>query len=293
MAKINSLVLRKANGKLAGTTIYTTEGVTIMREVNEKPKNPQSTPQMTHRCKLSNLVNGYRLLRPWILQAYPKNKALNSFYNTFVSKNLKNSQIYLPKDVAAKGVFVPAAYKMSEGNLAVNVMNTMDVTGTDAYLKALDLPSSWRPNQDHTVGEMSQKLREANPGLFEGAQVSFILVLYNVETGKTSMFSESFIIDSQSEVEFIASFKAVTPTIHDATLSMKISEAQLAANVVGAYCVVSSMNGSKLEVTSATMAVAGKTAFNTDDDIKRAIASYAIQTADNALNPASPEVIVK
>lgn len=174
MAKLNNLLMRKSQGKLAGATIYTTEGVTIMREVNEHPKNPRTDAQMLQRCKLGNLVNFYQALQPYWKKAFEKKEKLNSDYNRFVQLNLANSPVYLTKKQVADNVVVPADYIVSQGSLVTGV-TWANNNGQLGYLTGQFSGGS----SNMTIAAFSASLIAAGIGLQYGDQLTFISVNLN------------------------------------------------------------------------------------------------------------------
>lgn len=79
--------------------------------------NPRTKAQMAQRVRLANLVNGYRVMRPVLGDSFLSRPANQSSYNAFVRANLASSRVFLTKDQAASGLFIPDAYKVTSGNL--------------------------------------------------------------------------------------------------------------------------------------------------------------------------------
>lgn len=170
MAKHKQLWLKGSKGKLAGTTFYQTAGVTIQREINYDPSNPRTDKQMTQRTKLANLVNMYRAGKSFFPRAFENKKALESDYNKFVSYNLTNSPIYLTKGEAAKGLFIPAAYQISQGSLpAIGAVELTDDTATYAAVNGGSMSANT------TVGQYTQSLMGSFDHVQDGDQLSFVI----------------------------------------------------------------------------------------------------------------------
>lgn len=169
MAKHKQLWLKGSKGKLAGTTFYQTAGVTIQREINYDPSNPRTDKQMTQRTKLANLVNMYRAGKSFFPRAFENKKALESDYNKFVSYNLTNSPIYLTKGEAAKGIYVPAAYQISQGSLPA--LDNMDNAGGTFSLNSV---AGGSMSANTTVAQYSAAFKEYYPHVEDGDQLSIV-----------------------------------------------------------------------------------------------------------------------
>lgn len=206
MAKVNSLFMRKANGKLAGATLYTEAGVTIMREINQSPKNPRTHAQMAHRVKLANLVNMYRALRPWLLLGTENKEALKSDYNMFVSRNLTNSPVYLTKQAAKAGYFVPADYAVTAGSLGVQAaFSGIGGGSAGGYAYLIPVGTSASITSSTTFGDFCKLFTEGPAGANgwkNGMQVSIIAFDPQVDvqemTRNTAIKAFSFVLDTTS-----------------------------------------------------------------------------------------------
>lgn len=265
MAKINNLLMRKSQGKLAGATLYTTEGVTIMREVNEHPKNPRTDAQMLQRCKLGNLVNFYQALQPYWKKAFEKKEKLNSDYNRFVQLNLANSPVYLTKKQVADNVVVPANYIISLGSIqTLGAVSLSDGDATFTLATGLSVTSST------TVAQFSAALVAADARYQLGDQITLI--------GVSNADNSNFLV----EVTLSSSDSRQLSAVLGSNLSITTSgfTHEYGPNVFGGAIVVSRMIAGKLNVSNATMvsnvATAG-TAYTSDEAKANAIKSYGGQ----------------
>lgn len=238
MAKLNNLLMRKSSGKLAGATIYTTEGVTIMREVNDHPKNPRTDAQMAQRTKLANLVNFYQALQPYWKKAFEKKDKLNSDYNRFVQLNLTNSPVYLTKQQAQDNVVIPANYVISQGSLAVAPEFSNQV-GSVTFLSGQFTGGT----SNMTVAALSAALVAGNAGFEYGDQLTFIVV---ASDSKLILLRE--ITLSSTDTSTVASKLS---NLLEVTTSAITGDWD--GELVGVACVVSRMVAGKLQVSSAIM----------------------------------------
>ena len=170
MAIVKNFWLVNQSKKLAGAVIYQAMGQTRSRELAASVSNPRTVSQMNQRVKWANLVNFYRINSGWMKFAYETKKTNQSEYNKFMSLNVSNSRIFLPKSLAAQGACIVDSYIMTQGSLA-----SIEVTpGTNLWTTNLFLGADESLDPNLTIGEVSQLLLENNPAIREGDQLSFI-----------------------------------------------------------------------------------------------------------------------
>ena len=170
MAIVKNFWLVNQSKKLAGAVIYQAMGQTRSRELAASVSNPRTVSQMNQRVKWANLVNFYRINAGWMKFAYETKKTNQSEYNKFMSLNVSNSRIFLPKSLAAQGACVVDSYIMTQGSLA-----SIEVTADDGgWMTNLFLGEDGSLTNNITIGEVSQMLLENNPAIREGDQLSFI-----------------------------------------------------------------------------------------------------------------------
>lgn len=170
MAIVKNFWLVNQSKKLAGAVIYQAMGQTRSRELAASVSNPRTVSQMNQRVKWANLVNFYRINAGWMKFAYETKKTNQSEYNKFMSLNVSNSRIFLPKSLAAQGACVVDSYVMTQGSLA-----SIEVTAkTGKWETNLFLGEDESLEQNITIGEVSQLLLQNNPAIREGDQLSFI-----------------------------------------------------------------------------------------------------------------------
>lgn len=197
MGKINSIFLRKSKGKLAGTTIYTTGGVTIQREIATEVKNPRTRAQMKHRVKLANLVNMYQVLKPFFKYAFENKKPLQSDYNAFVSKNLTASEVYLTKQEAAANVVVPAPYRISEGTLGITATGGFNA----GKVVGLVVDAEYTISANTTIASFSQHIINHNPGVVDGMQLSVVGIEIYSDGSLKGVYLMELLIDTSNSSE--------------------------------------------------------------------------------------------
>lgn len=172
MAIVENFWLKNQRKKLAGAVVYQAMGQTRSRELAASVSNPRTVSQMNQRVKWANLVNFYRANASWMKFAYETKKQNQTDYNKFMSLNVTNSRIYLPKQLANQGACIVDAYQMTQGSLGSIEVNRMD--GEQGWSTNIFLSS--RLSSESTVGEVSQSILPANPAIREGDQLSFIRI---------------------------------------------------------------------------------------------------------------------
>ena len=178
MAIVKNFWLQNQKKKLAGAVIYQAMGQTRSRELAASVANPRTVAQMEQRTRWANLVNFYRANASWMKYAYETKKTNQSEYNKFMSLNVPNTRIYLPKNMASQGACVVDAYKMTQGTLA-----SVEFTASGNYqISNIILPDTSVFSELSTVGEFSRDVLQMNPALREGDQLSFVYFAQQVNS---------------------------------------------------------------------------------------------------------------
>lgn len=170
MSIVNNMWLRGSKKRLGGSVLYQAMGQTRQRELAAEVRNPRTQSQMAQRVKWANLVNFYRANKSWMKFAYETKQTNQSDYNKFMSLNVANSRIYLPKSIASQGGCVVDAYVMTQGSLAsIEILPAQNNWQTNVYT-----PGLLQGVTTYTIGEVSRAILGANPAIHEGDQLSFI-----------------------------------------------------------------------------------------------------------------------
>lgn len=171
MAIVENFWLKGQTKKLGGSVIYQAMGQTRQRALAASVSNPRTQSQMNQRVKWANLVNLYRANSSWMKYAFETKKASQSDYNKFMSLNVSNSNIFLPKNIAAAGGAVVQSYLITQGSLP-SIETTFDEASnwwtTNIYLGDSYIFST------PTVAAFTGVLLDNNPAMREGDQLSFI-----------------------------------------------------------------------------------------------------------------------
>lgn len=171
MAIVENFWLKGQTKKLGGSVIYQAMGQTRQRALASSVSNPRTQAQMTQRVKWANLVNLYRANADWMKYAFETKKASQSDYNKFMSLNVTNSNIFLPKNIAAAGGAVVQSYLITQGSLpSIETTYVMENLwwATNIYLGNSYIFST------PTIAAFTRVLLDNNPAMREGDQLSFI-----------------------------------------------------------------------------------------------------------------------
>ena len=277
MAIVKNFWLQNQKKKLAGAVIYQAMGQTRSRELAASVANPRTESQMTQRVKWANLVNFYRANKSWMKFAYETKKQSQSDYNKFMSLNVANSRIYLPKGLAAQGACIVDAYQMTQGSLA-SVETTKTSTGWATNLFLTDANAI---PENPTIGEVSAQLLAANPALREGDQISFIRLSQqtNANTGVTYVVVRKYeVILNSSSVKFFYDYMPIDYIVLTAGDSQDYIEVNDSGNAGGFLVIISRTTGGKTYVSTQSVVVANNAAlidaYSSQNALQTAIDSY-------------------
>lgn len=265
------------SGRLGEQVFYVVNGETRSRKLAAKVNNPRTVQQMEQRTKWANLVNFYRANRDWMKYAFENKKRNQSDYNKFMSLNVANSRIYLPKSFANQGACVVDAYTMTQGSLpSIETTKTSTGWATNLYLTdANALP------ENPTIGEVTRQLLAANPALREGDQISFIRLSQqtNPVTGVPYVVVRKYevILDSSS-VKFFYNYMPIDYIVFDGGTNPNRIEVNDSGNAGGFLVILSRTISGKTYVSSQNIVVANNTAlieaYSSSNAQQAAIDSY-------------------
>lgn len=281
MAIVKNFWLKNQTKKLAGAVIYQAMGQTRSRELAAEVSNPRTVDQMTQRVKWANLVNFYRANKSWMRFAFETKPTNRTDYNQFMSLNVSNSRIYLPKGIANQGGCVVDSYVMTQGSLpSIECLASSGSWQTNLYL-----PANFEITSTTTVGEVATALIASNPALREGDQVSFIRLTQqtNSNTGVPFVVVRKYeVILNSSDVRF---FGAFMPLDYIETLGSAqgncISVVD-SGNAGGFLLILSRTTGGKTYVSTQSVIVANNAAtieaYSSQNALQTAIDSYGEST---------------
>ena len=278
MAIVENFWLKGQTKKLGGSVIYQAMGQTRQRALASSVNNPRTQAQMTQRVKWANLVNLYRANSDWMKYAFETKKASQSDYNKFMSLNVTNSNIFLPKNIAAAGGAVVQSYLITQGSLPS--IETSYVSGSSWWATNIYLGDSYIFSTP-TIAAFTRVLLDNNPAMREGDQLSFIRMtqMTNADNGAPYVIVRKYelvlSLTNQASIwdyiphEYIDSSEAAT----NSQLVVKNS-----GNAGGFVLVLSRTLAGKTYVSSQRIVVANNsaliTAYSSAAALQAAINSY-------------------
>lgn len=280
------------SGRLGEQVFYVVNGETRARKLAAKVNNPRTVQQMEQRTKWANLVNFYRANRDWMKYAFENKKRNQSDYNKFMSLNVANSRIYLPKSFANQGACVVDAYTMTQGSLpSIETTKTSTGWATNLYLISANvLP------ENPTIGEVTQQLLQANPALREGDQLSFIRMTQqtNPVTGVPYVVVRKYeVILNSSSIKFFYDYMPKDYIVFEGGTNPNYIEVSDSGNAGGFLVILSRTISGKTYVSSQNIVVANNSAlidaYSSSNAQQAAIDSYG-ESAEPFLTSTTAEI---
>lgn len=281
MAIVNSMWMTNTKKKLGGTVLYQAMGQTRQRELAASVSNPRTQSQMEQRTRWANLVNFYRANANWMKFAYETKKTNQSEYNKFMSLNVPGTRIYLPKSLANQGACVVDAYQMTQGSLpSIEVLKNGNVWQTNIYITSAD-----ELDENATIGEVTNVILPANPGMREGDQLSFIRFtqMTNSSTGVPFVIVRKYeVILKANDTRRFFDFMPVEYIGWGGSPTNQCIEVTDSGNAGGFLLVLSRTIGGKTYVSTQSIIVANNSAlidaYSSDSAKQAAIDSYGEST---------------
>lgn len=246
---------------------------------------------MGQRVKWSQLVNFYRVNANWMKYAFETKKTAQSEYNKFMSLNISNSQVYFTKAQASAGSCIVCPYIMTQGSLP-----SIEFTANNgSWSSNIYLPDGATLTSSTVVSLFSTQLKQANPAIREGDQISFIRLtqMNNGDTGYPYVIVRKyeFIVDSTSTA-LVGSYLPldyIGVLNTGATPQLGVIDSGLSG---GFLMILSRTQGGKTYVSSQSIIPVSMDAiiaqYSTDAQKAEAIASYG-ENADAFLSSTSAD----
>lgn len=273
MAVVKNFAMLDQKGKIGGQVYYQVAGETRSRQLAASVSNPRTVSQMEQRTRWANLVNFYRANKSWMKYAYETKKKTQSDYNKFMSLNVANSRIYLPKSIANQGGCIVDAYQMTQGSLSPVEVSR----GTNSWLTNIFLPNSSNLDLNSTIGEWSTSLLEGNPAIHEGDQLSFIRFtqLTSASTGVPYVVVRKYeVIVKTSDTRRFYDYMPADYIVPGGTVQSPCIEVEDSGNAGGFLLILSRTVGGKTYVSTQSIVVA-----NNSTMIEQYSSAAAQQTA--------------
>lgn len=120
MGKLKNIISTRISGNVGAMNFRQRAGEVVVAErvyTNASKGDGATESQRTHRSRLANIVNFYRIILELEKKAWANKQGGQSDFNMFAKYNLANSPIFLTKQEASLGAAVIAPYKVSMGAL--------------------------------------------------------------------------------------------------------------------------------------------------------------------------------
>ena len=174
MGKLKNIISTRISGNVGAMNFRQRAGEVVVAErvyTNKSKGDGATESQRTHRSRLANIVNFYRVILELEKKAWANKQGGQSDFNMFAKYNLANSPIFLTKQEAALGAAVIAPYKVSMGALEPlacsydgNVFKTGVALGA-AFAIA-----------DATIGSLADAIVANNPDFKYGDKLSIAIL---------------------------------------------------------------------------------------------------------------------
>lgn len=184
MAKLGKALQTKARGRIGNIVYSVVKGQQVARELAVQVANPRTDQQMDQRTRLANIVNLYRVNKPWMVKfGFETKPQTQSDYNAFVAANLVTggpASVYLTKQEAALGAAVASPLTITKGSL--RGIQHVQVGDTKVVRTNIFLGSSSVNLGSATVAEVSALILANNNGFRYGDFLSLILNIQQSDT---------------------------------------------------------------------------------------------------------------
>lgn len=174
MGKLKNIISTRISGNVGAMNFRQRAGEVVVAErvyTNKSKGDGATESQRTHRSRLANIVNFYRVILEIEKKAWANKQGGQSDFNMFAKYNLANSPIFLTKQEASLGAAVIAPYKVSMGALEPlacgyngNVFKTGVALGA-AFAIA-----------DATIGSLADAIVANNPDWKYGDKLSIAIL---------------------------------------------------------------------------------------------------------------------
>lgn len=235
-------IIRKVSGKVGDLVYRVSNGKQMVSAYNPAVKNPRTSSQMMQRTKWLNVMAMYKVMKPYLKDAFENKPSGQSDYNRFVGINLQAAPVYITRQQLDNGGAIVAPYMIAQGSLQPVAMEGC----------VTDIVAGFNPTA--TLGEISADILKKNPQFKQGDALSFFVVVQKVvdELPVAQAHALQLTLDLTSEV---ALSSLCTDTVGISANNGKL-EVVTNADVCG-VATVRSRRGKKLLVSSARLCIVG------------------------------------
>ncbi len=170
-----NVAVNEQSGKVGNVRYFQKGGRTYVRSASnrtDKGSNPRTDKQMKSRLHMTALMVILPLLGNALEKAFQYKKRWQNTWNAFIQANAYTQTGYVTKEERRKGLFVPAPYVMSEGELTPVSLAYSEDDG--AYISNLDLGGTTEAPADiSSVAKLSKAIVDNNPDFHSSHPLSF------------------------------------------------------------------------------------------------------------------------
>lgn len=181
MAKIRVSTNPLYKGGAGGYSFYVRGGEQVVRQrknnSNYGDTASRTFAQMVRRVKWSNLVNMYKVFKPWMPKAYEQKAPGQTDYNIFMSLNANIVNAALTRDMSLGDNCVIEPVQVSRGSLPVVDVSVVD--GSLAYKTSIKCTLAVTANT--TVGQLSSSIIANNAEFIDGDNLAIIKFINYLE----------------------------------------------------------------------------------------------------------------
>ena len=289
MSVIRNTASALQKGRVGNTTYYVSGGQQIARQArnnsNYGDTATRSVAQQTRRVKWSNLVNFYKVCKPWMPKAFESKSRNQSDYNRFMQVNLNSSDIALTKDQALNNCCVITKAIISQGSLTpieTEPSSALETLMTDISLEGVTLSSA-------TVGQISSAIIAQNENYKDGDNIACVLFKTVLDSrGYPYSYSKytELTLDTSSTMAYTAHSAYGIIGTHDNMLCVNESVIGLDKYNAAAFIHTRKVDGNLLTSTQYcyVLWLDYMEQFSSDEQLATAIASYGVDE-DVPLDP--------
>lgn len=174
MGKLKNIISTRISGNVGAMNFRQRAGEVVVAErvyTNASKGDGATESQRTHRSRLANIVNMYRVILELEKKAWANKQGGQSDFNMFAKYNLANSPIFLTKQEAALGAAVIAPYKVSMGALEPLACSYV----ASVFKSGVALGAAFAI-ADATIGSLADAIIANNPDWKYGDKLSIAIL---------------------------------------------------------------------------------------------------------------------
>ena len=179
MSKVRIPINPMQVGRVGAYSMYVRNGEQIVRQrknsSNYGEGASRTASQQTNRVKWSNLVNFWKVVSPFLKQAFYNKLQTQTDYNRFMQLNKPEARVNLKKQEAENDAVVADSFIMSEGTFS-KVTDSLYMSGNTCWLST-NLKHSIEITQNLSWGQVSQNIIDNNSEWQDGDNIALLVLV--------------------------------------------------------------------------------------------------------------------